>query len=68
MADSVKKYRVCGSQPIIVRGKVIPVGETALMTDKEAEFKLQIGAVELAPDAEGAVAFNTMAPAVEKQD
>lgn len=61
MSESMKKYRVCGSQPIVVRGESIPPGESVIMSDKEAAFKLQVGAVELAPDAKGAEPFNTMA-------
>ena len=61
MSETMKKYRVCGNQPVVVRGESIPPGGSVVMSDKEAEFKLQVGAIELAPDAKGAEPFNTMA-------
>jgi len=61
MGDTLKKYRVCGSQPVFVRGVSVPPGQPVTMTDKEAEFPLSVGAIELAPDAKGAEPFTTMA-------
>lgn len=68
MSNTLRKYRVCGSQPVVVRGESIPPGETVAMTDEEASFKLAIGAVEPAPHAKGAEPFNTMADATEKKE
>jgi len=66
MSEPMKKYRVCGSQPVVVRGESIPPGETVVMTDTEAEFKLAVGAVEQVSAAPGAKPFNTMADATGK--
>lgn len=58
--ETLKKYKVIGPQPTVVRGTPYTTGQTAVMTDAEAAFPLSIGAIELAPDAEGAEPFHTM--------
>ncbi len=69
MSEPMKRYRVCGSQPVHVRGvSVNPNDPPVMMTDKEAAFPLSIGAIEPATDAPGAEPFNTMAPAAEKKE
>lgn len=66
--NEMKRYRVCGTQPVLMQGCSVPPGETGLMTDKEAAFPLSIGAVEPATGAPGSEPFNTMADVIEKKE